>query len=476
MAATVPPWLATMRQITGTRALGDSPVILSWPKKIGELFPDTKSYCDVYQHDTTAWCGLTVGYCMATSGIKPVFGIDENSRFLWALAWKQFGTDGGDTPRPGDVLVFQWSNGGHHVTLFEQAQGNDIYVCRGGNQNHQVKLSNFPKRCCIAIRRPTAPDPAVKLPADVVQVPAQMQSGVIATIFGGAGDPKASAYDGHVIDDVELGVALPSRMFDPRPNVRVWKDGKSVTCKVVHIGPWNTDDPYWQTGTRPKAEAGIDSHKTNGAGIDLTPATAHAIGLQDKGLVDWEFVDGQLSGQIVPDTQPDFPDLVQQLIAALEGKMPANPTTTAQPDLATLIQQALVTMQTLAAQGKQPQQTPSGQQGPTADQVQQFIKVFTPLIGGVAGTSGGLGQVNGALGDTIGNLLNGKKSAIGIIGAMVTAVLQAVGPSLPTVLPLVGSFAGLGQAALPIFLAIAAWGVLGKLEKWQLPATTQPKQ
>jgi hypothetical protein len=470
-----------MRQITGTRALGDNPVILSWPKKIGELFPDTKSYCDEYQHDTTAWCGLTVGYCMATSGVKPVFGKDENSRFLWALAWKEFGTDGGDTPRLGDVLVFQWTNGGHHVTLFEQAQGDDIYVCRGGNQNHQVKLSNFPKRCCIAVRRPPAPDAAVKVPANVVQAPAQMQSGIIATTFGGASDPKASTYDGHVIDDVELGVALPSRIDDPRPNVRVWKDGNSVICKVVRIGPWNTDDPYWQTGTRPKAEAGIDSRKTNGAGIDLTPAAAHAVGLQDKGVVDWEFIDGPLSGPIAPEIQPGFPNLLQYLESLLEAKMPANPTTTTtttstQPDLAAFIQQVLALMQTIA-QVNQPQ-TPSGQQGPTADTVQQFIKLLTAMKGvaGPADASGaGLGPVNGALGEAIGNLLNGKKSAIGIIGAMLTAVLQAVGPSLPTVLPLVGSFAGLGQAALPIFLAIAAWGALGKLEKL-LPPATQPKQ
>jgi hypothetical protein len=49
-------------------------------------------------------------------------------------------------------------------------------------------------------------------------------------------------------------------------------------------------------------------------------------------------------------------------------------------------------------------------------------------------------------------------------------VLQAVGPYLPTQLPLVGNFAGLGSAAMPVFLAIAAWGVLGKLEKWLTPA------
>ena len=37
-----------------------------------------------------------------------------------------------------------------------------------------------------------------------------------------------------------------------------------------------------------------------------------------------------------------------------------------------------------------------------------------------------LGQVNGALGATVGNLLNGKKTAIGIFGALLTKLLAAV--------------------------------------------------
>ena len=478
MAATVPPWLATMRQITGTRALNDNPVILGWASKIGELFPETKSYCDQYRHDTIAWCGLTIGYCMATSGIKPVFGADAESRFFWALAWRQFGTDGGDTPRLGDVLVFDFGGGDHHVTLYEQTQGN-CYICRGGNQSHQVKLSNFPQSRCIAIRRP--PDVSIKVPLGAAQAKAQLISGITATMFGGLQDHNTSAYDGHLIDDTELGVALPARVPDPRPSVCVWKAGKSVVCKIVDVGPWNTDDPYWQTGARPQAESGLDhrGRKTNGAGIDLTPAAAKALGLQGKGIVDWEFVDGSQSGPIVPPARDTTtPDLLQQLIALWEARMPTTPTSTTpagQPDLAALVQQALALLQTLSAQRTPPQPTPT-QPSPPADQVQQFIQLLTALVGGIAGqTGGGLGPVNGALGDTIGNLLNGKKSALGIIGAMVTAVLQAVGPSLPAALPLVGSFAGLGGAALPIFLGLAAWGVLGKMEK-MAPAATPPKQ
>jgi hypothetical protein len=88
------------------------------------------------------------------------------------------------------------------------------------------------------------------------------------------------------------GVALPASFGLPRPRVRVWKDGRSVDCDIVDKGPWNTNDAYWTTGARPQAESGTDLHgrTTNRAGIDLTPAADHAIGLNGKGLVDWEFI------------------------------------------------------------------------------------------------------------------------------------------------------------------------------------------
>lgn len=119
-------------------------------------------------------------------------------------------------------------------------------------------------------------------------------TGIVATIFGGAGDHNKSAYDGHVISDNELGVALPYRFPGARPQVVVTNqaNGKSVVCAIVDVGPWNINDPYWSRAVRPEAESGIDAtgRHTNGAGIDLTPAAARAIGLAGKGLVDWKFV------------------------------------------------------------------------------------------------------------------------------------------------------------------------------------------
>jgi hypothetical protein len=129
MADQPPPWLATMRQITGTH-VNDNPVILGWAKKIGELFPDMASYCAQYNHDRIAWCGLTVGYCMAVNGVRPVFGAQDVDKFLYALAWRQFGKAIDGEPQLGDVLIFDFGGGDHHVTLYGADARQLVYLPR----------------------------------------------------------------------------------------------------------------------------------------------------------------------------------------------------------------------------------------------------------------------------------------------------------------------------------------------------------
>jgi hypothetical protein len=45
---------------------------------------------------------------------------------------------------------------------------------------------------------------------------------------------------------------------------------------------------------------------------------------------------------------------------------------------------------------------------------------------------------------------------------------------LSKIIPVLGSSAGLGSVAMPLFLAISAWGVLGKMEKWSQTQTPTP--
>jgi N-acetylmuramoyl-L-alanine amidase len=128
------------------------------------------------------------------------------------------------------------------------------------------------------------------------------QTEIIATVFGGESDKNYSAYgpydsngNGRLLNDTDLYVALPDRIEDERPNVRVINriTGLTAIASIEDVGPWNTDDPYWETCTRPAAESGTDEkgRETNGAGIDLSPALAATLGIDGMGKVDWDFVD-----------------------------------------------------------------------------------------------------------------------------------------------------------------------------------------
>lgn len=138
----------------GVHAEHDSAIILGWPSAISNKFPEMADYCKGYIHDSTPWCGLTVAYVMAMSGIRPQFGPTDTDRFLWADAWRQFG-NAVETPQSGDVLVFQWAGGGHHVSLYDHETTGNSYDCTGGNQGsgHILSTELLPMQNCIAIRR-----------------------------------------------------------------------------------------------------------------------------------------------------------------------------------------------------------------------------------------------------------------------------------------------------------------------------------
>jgi uncharacterized protein (TIGR02594 family) len=146
-----------MESLDGTKwAPGDgkSKTIIGWLNEIGAAYPGMKSYCDTEEPlDYFSWCGLTVGYCMATSGIAPVFGTTDAGRFLWAAAWMGWGTPV-SAPQPGDVVIFNLGNNDHHVSLFVKDNGNGYWSCHGGNQGHVVTVSNFPVSTVMGVRRP----------------------------------------------------------------------------------------------------------------------------------------------------------------------------------------------------------------------------------------------------------------------------------------------------------------------------------
>lgn len=136
-----------------------------------------------------------------------------------------------------------------------------------------------------------------------------LNTNIIATVFGGPADTMSGAetvYGTPAGWWDRLGVSLPARFAErPLPTVRLYFNGKTIDAPVIDVGPWNINDAYWRTGARPQAESGFDMgwtpkgvRPTNRAGIDLTPATAGALGLNGKGVLDWEFI---------ANTQPEEP-------------------------------------------------------------------------------------------------------------------------------------------------------------------------
>jgi hypothetical protein len=121
------------------------------------------------------------------------------------------------------------------------------------------------------------------------------QQAITASVFGGESDYNVSAYDeDKVLNDSDFYIALPDRFEGVRPKVLVHNRDAGATeiASIEDVGPWNIDDSYWLTGERPQAESGTDmtGRTTNGAGIDLSPALAKALGVDGMGKVDWEFV------------------------------------------------------------------------------------------------------------------------------------------------------------------------------------------
>ena len=175
----------------------------------------------------------------------------------------------------------------------------------------------------------------------------------------------------------------------------------------------------------------------------------------------------QNGGIVVPDPTKPAPDLaaviaqVEQLIRMLSGVAAPTPAGSARPPAA-------------------PDALSSANIG---ERLAGIIAVIRQLegLGGIAGGPGGvvlppigkdarpLTPVNAALGQGIGKMLDGKKSAIGIIGSLITVLagsgLKDAGIPAGTtgLLPII---AGAVPYLQPIMLALTAWGVLGKFDKW----------
>jgi N-acetylmuramoyl-L-alanine amidase len=222
----------------------------------------------------------------------------------------------------GTEVLYVSSEGADHAAHVVNAIAKSGLINRGAKKRTDLYFLNQTSECAILIEvcfvdssadsdlylnkfmpicRLIAASIALSLNGTVVRLPERPsdipdnQRDITASVFGGESDYNVSAYDeDKVLNDTDLYVALPDRFEGERPNVRVINKatGESALAEIWDVGPWNIDDPYWLSGERPQAETGTDmtGRKTNGAGIDLSPALALALGVDGMGIVDWEFV------------------------------------------------------------------------------------------------------------------------------------------------------------------------------------------
>jgi hypothetical protein len=111
---------------------------------------------------------------------------------------------------------------------------------------------------------------------------------VFATREGLAGGRLAC---GEIVRPGAMFVALPHRSA-LRRDVEVRYGDRVAVVPVLDVGPWNTEDAYWETGQRPAAERGRGTYRVpvNHAGIDLSDGVFLALGLRDNDYLEWRFV------------------------------------------------------------------------------------------------------------------------------------------------------------------------------------------
>ncbi|MHC2624176.1 lysozyme family protein/peptidoglycan hydrolase-like protein with peptidoglycan-binding domain [Bradyrhizobium huanghuaihaiense] len=235
----------------------------------------------------------------------------------------------------------------------------------------------------------------------------------------------------------------------------------------------------------PLAEDGISGPKTRAA----VSRFQQQNGLRDTGLLDGATVaaitratqpGGVMQGGDLSQVLTRLEDLAQVLRPSGGGTLPApampGNTLPATNDPISLFERlfSLINNKTTPMPGPVTPTNPA-----PVDQLKQVVDLLSTLLN--KNGKPVLGQVNGALGETIGKLLDGKKTALGIGGSLITALLSSVtaSPSAGGLAGLLGTIVsavpGLGQFAMPISLALTAWGVLGKLEKWAQGTAPPPK-
>jgi uncharacterized protein (TIGR02594 family) len=98
--------------------------------------------------DATAWCAAFMCWVLMKAGYK-------HTKSAWARDYLKYG-EKLSKPIKGCIMVFERNGkgGDSHVTLWSGKETETHYLCCGGNQGDQVKLSLYAKKDLLGCRWP----------------------------------------------------------------------------------------------------------------------------------------------------------------------------------------------------------------------------------------------------------------------------------------------------------------------------------
>lgn len=96
--------------------------------------------------DETPWCSAFVNWCVEQAGVEGTNRADAVSWLTWGIK--------ADKPVRGTIVIFQWSNGGHHVGFVSAFDQPGKVSVLGGNQSNEVKISQYDEKFVIGYRNP----------------------------------------------------------------------------------------------------------------------------------------------------------------------------------------------------------------------------------------------------------------------------------------------------------------------------------
>ncbi len=136
-----PPWMVWARVQIGVREIvgpQHSPVILRWAQEVGAAVLGIQ-----INDDETPWCGLFAARAMKEAGLAPA------KIAARAAQWGPVGKWGRQLvgPRPGCVLVFSRTGGGH-VGFYVGEDATHFHVL-GGNQSNSVSITRIAKSALV---------------------------------------------------------------------------------------------------------------------------------------------------------------------------------------------------------------------------------------------------------------------------------------------------------------------------------------